>query len=54
MHIKTYAIELKQRQRAMEKLNIPCKYALKFMTYVDNMYSSNIFKEEEMLFGKTP
>ena len=49
MQIKTYAIELNKRQRAMVKLNVPCDDALKFITYVDNMHKSGIFKERELL-----
>ena len=45
MHIKTYAIELNKRQRAMVKLNVPCNDALKVITYVDNMHKSGIYKE---------
>ena len=49
MHIKTYAIELNKRQRAMVKLNVPCDDALKVITYVDNLHRSGIFKEREIL-----
>ena len=49
MHIKTYAIELNKRQRAMVKLNVPYDDALKVITYVDNMHRSGIFKERELL-----
>ena len=49
MHIKTYAIELNKRQRAMIKLDVPCDDALKVITYVDNMHKSGIFKEREIL-----
>ena len=48
MHIKTYAIELNKRQRAMVKLNVSCDNALKVITYVDNMHKSGIFKEREL------
>ena len=44
MHIKTYAIKLNKRQRAMVKLNVPCHDALKVITYVDNIHRSGIFK----------
>ena len=49
MHIKTYAIELDKRQRAMIKLDVPCDDALKVITNVDNMHKSGIFKKRELL-----
>ena len=49
MHIKTYAVELNKRQRAMKKLKVPCDYALKVITYVENMHKSGIFTERELL-----
>ena len=49
MHIRTYALELNKRQRAMVKLGIPCEDPLKAMTYVDNMYSSGVFKQVELI-----
>ena len=49
MHIKTYAIELNKRLRAMIKLDVPCDDALKVITYVDSMHKNGIFKERELL-----
>ena len=50
MHIKTYAVDLNKRQRAMKKLKVVCDNGLKVITYVDNMHKNGIFKERELLF----
>ena len=49
MHIKTFALELTKRQGVMTKLGIPCKDALKVMTYLTNMYKYGIFNDIEMI-----
>ena len=49
INIKTYAVELKKRQRAMKKLKVPCVDALKVITFVKNMHKSGIFTECKLL-----
>ena len=49
MHIKTYAVELRTRQRAMKRFKVPCDDALKVITYVDNIQKSGIFTERKLL-----
>ena len=51
IHIKRHALELTKRQRAMNKLGVPCKDALKVTTYVTNMYVCGIFKDMKMIHG---
>ena len=49
MHIKTYAVDINKRQRAMKKLKVPYDEAIKVITYVNNMHKNGILTERELL-----
>ena len=52
MHIKTYAVKINKRHRAMKTLTVPCDDALKVITYVDNIHKSASLQNASSFAGR--